>query len=124
MLPSSCVPYKHFASDDIEYCLEEAVEGRDPADIEADSTNKMGVHRVTIRGWLNQWSVSSAEVASVSSEKFSTTLTGGFKTIFRRLSARFQGKGFFKRIQPALCRDYPPMGLFRPLIKLSSSAQG
>lgn len=123
MLPSNCVPYKQFPAEDIEYCLGEAVEGRFPADIEGDVENKMGVHRFTILTWLNQWIISSAELASISSETFSGIISGSCKAVFRTLFSNYSGRGFFKRLQPDLCRNYPPMGIFRPLIKLSLSGQ-
>ena len=119
MLPSSCVPYKHFAADDVEYCLGEAVSGRSPAEIEGDSANVPGVHRSTIKRWWEEWIIGSAQLASVSSEKFSEFLSGGPKAIYQNLSDRYRGRKFFRSIQPDLCRAHPPMGVFRPLTVLS-----
>lgn len=120
MVPSSCVPYKHIPADDVESCLCEALKGRSPVEIEGDSSiNKWGMHRSTIRRHLAEWFVNSAMLASVSSEKFSMFLSGSPQTIFQKLSNMYHGSCFFRRIQPYLCQDYPPMGLLQSLIFLS-----
>jgi len=119
MLPSSCVPFKHFPAKDIQFCLEGAVCGRRAGDIEADKGNRMGVHRSTIHRWLLEWIVNSAQLASIAPEKLSGSLSGGFKGIYQKLSRRYRNEDFFRLFQPDLCRDYPSMGIFRPLILLS-----
>ncbi len=120
MVPSICVPYKHFRADDIEYCLGEAISGRSPAEIEADADNTMGVSQSTVKRWLGEWVANSALLASVSSEKLSGACQGDFRSIYQKLSRCCQSRPFIKDLQPDLCRDYPPMGIFRPLIVLLS----
>jgi len=117
MLPSSCVPYKHHPADEINEHLDQAVQGRSPHDIARHDSPRM--HESTIRRWLNEWIINSTYLASIASERFSSVLQGGPRAILQALSSRYQGKGFFRRLQPDLCRNYPPMGIFRPLIVLS-----
>lgn len=114
MLPSSCVPYKHHPADEINQHLDQAVrDGRSPHDIAQHDSPKM--HESTIRRWFKEWGMNSAYLASTASEKFSRILQGDFRGVYQALFH----KRSFREVQPDLCRDYPPMGLFRPLIGLS-----
>ncbi len=119
MLPSNCVPYKQFPADDIEYCLDEAVNGRRPAEIESDRGNRLGISRSTVKRWLGEWVANSALLISISSEKLSRVFQGGFRGIYQKLAQCYGSRPFIRNLQPDLCRDYPPMGIFRPLILLS-----
>jgi len=118
MLPSSCVPYKQYPADEVEYCMDTAVCGRRPVDIERDDGNQ-GASRGTIKRWLDEWIINSTHLASVASEKLSRIVSGGARAIYQALSGRYGGRAFFRALQPDLCRAYPPMGVFRPLIRLS-----
>ena len=114
MLPSSCVPYKHHPADEVNQHLDQAVQsGRNPHDIATHDSPKM--HESTIRRWVNEWKVNSAYLASIASEKFSRVFQGDFRVIYQTLFQRSR----FRDVQPDLCRNYPPMGIFRPLILLS-----
>jgi len=117
MLPSSCVPYKHHPADEISQILDQAVQGRSPHDIAKHDSPTM--HESTIRRWLKEWIVNSTCLASISAEKFSSVLQGGPIAIYQALSQRYQGCELFRGLQPDLCRNYPSMGIFRPLILLS-----
>lgn len=117
MLPSSCVPYKHHPADEINQHLDQAVRGRSPHDIARHDSPRM--HESTIRRWLKEWITNSSVLASVASEKLSTVFQGGFRGIYQRLSQDYFQERFFRDVQPDLCRAYPPMGIFRPLILLS-----
>lgn len=117
MLPSSCVPYKHYPADEINQHLGQAVQGRSPHDIAKHDAPTM--HESTIRCWLKEWIINSSYLASIASEKFSKVFQGGFRSIYQSLSQQYSREYSFRDIQPDLCREYPPVGVFRPLILLS-----
>ncbi len=117
MLPSSCVPYKHHPASEVEHCLDQCMSGRSPHVV--DREDRPGVHRSTMYRWLGQWRVNSSQVASVAAEKFSCVIQGCFRGIYRGIRQRYLSGSLLPVLQPDLCRAYPPLGVFRPLISLS-----
>jgi hypothetical protein len=117
MLPSSCVPYKHHAASEVEYCLDQCISGRSAHAV--DREDRRGVHRSTMYRWLGQWRVNSVQIASVAVEKFSCVIQGGFRGIYQGIRKKYSVRSLLAALQPDLCRGYPPVGVFRPLILLS-----
>jgi len=48
-------------------------------------------------------------------------LSGILQTVWRSLKAHVGAEGFLMRLQEALVRDHPPLGIFRTLIPLDNS---
>ena len=118
MLPSTCVPYKHHPASEIEHCLDQSMSSERSPHV-VDREDRRGVHRSTMYRWLSEWRVNSTQIASLANEKLSCLISGGFKRIYQALRRRYSSGDILAAVQSELCRDYPPMGVLRPLISLS-----
>ena len=114
IIPSSFVPYKHHPVSTIESALDSMVrQGRSGAVIERE----VGVHRITIHHWVKEFAGHCSVLATEGARRLGMApLSGSFKRVYRTFKQHYMGGQFFCRFQADLCRDFPPLGIFRPLI--------
>lgn len=123
MLPRCCVPFKQYPAVEIQPVLDEGnVSGRTVHEL--DRQDRPGVGRSTMYRWAGEWSGYSQLLGSMATEKFARVLLGSACVVYQRLRQWYSCSGsFLEHLQGDLCRRYPPMGVFRPLIDLSDSDQ-
>lgn len=121
LLPSSCVPYKHYPARDIEPVLS-AVNTSSRTVHEIDRRERPGISRSTMYNWAREWRLGSSRFASQGMEKLGMVLPDIASALYQKLRQGY-GEPLLRRLQADLCRSYPPLGIFRSLIRLSDSSQ-
>jgi hypothetical protein len=119
LLPTRCVPYKHYPARDIERVLSAVTTSLRTVHA-IDRRERPGISRSTMYNWAREWRLGSSLLASLGMEKIGVMLSGTASGIYQKLS-QWYGEPFLSRLQADLCRSFPPLGLFRPLIRLSDS---
>ena len=114
IIPSTCVPYKHHPVSTIEPALDGMViQGKSGAVIERE----VGVHRITIHHWVKEFAGQCSVLATEGARRLGIApLSGSFRAIYSTFRKRHPPGQFLCRFQAELCKDFPPLGIFRPLI--------
>lgn len=114
IIPATCVPYKHHPASTIEH----AIEGRLAQDTSGPAlTQQLWVCASTIGRWVKEFSGHLSVLATEGARRLEIRpLSGAPQQIYQKLKQHYGGDHFLCRFQVDLCRDFPPLGIFRPLI--------
>jgi len=115
IIPSSCVPYKHHPVSTIEPVLDgRLLEDKSGPQLEREHW----LYRSTVYRWVNEFSSHLGVLATEGSARLGITpLAGSLRQIYQGLKQHYSSfSGFLNPLQVDLCRNFPPLGIFRPLI--------
>jgi len=115
MIPSSCVPYKHYPVAIINPVIDGMiVHGKSGQFYESEK--RLGIHHSTTYRWYSEFCQHTSILATEGSRRLCLRpLSGAAKCIYQSLKSHFSGFGnqFFSALQPFLCSKPPPIGVFR-----------
>lgn len=117
MLPNTCVPYKQYPVTIMNPVLE-GMFLHDRSGRYYERTDPHGIHASTAHRWRNEFEQHSSTLATEAAHRIKiATLLGTGAGVYRQLKQHFanQCADFFRPLQLALCRKYPPLGIFRIL---------
>ena len=115
IIPSTCAPYKHHPISTIEAVLEgRLIQGESGLELE----RKHWVYRSTVYQWVKGFSAHLRVLATEGAKRLGIpSLTGSVRQIYQGLKEHYSSSlGFLTILQVDLCRNFPPLGIFRPLI--------
>jgi len=115
VIPSTCGPYKHHPISTIEPVLDGRLnQGKSGLELEREHW----VYRSTIYHWVKEFSGHLRVLATEGTVRLGIpSLTGSVRQIYQGLKQNYSSpKGFLTILQADLCRNFPPLGIFRPLI--------
>ena len=113
IIPSTCVPYKHYPASTIEPALDSMIgHGKSGAVVE----HEVWVHRSCICRWGREFRGHLRVLATEGARRLGIgPLSGSLKRIYQALKQHYMPGQFLCRFQADLCRGFPPLGIFRPL---------
>lgn len=111
MLPSRCVPYKHYPSSIVSRNMAAVLLKK--RSVRATARKFNDVHRTTIGRWLNQFASHCPQLVLTGFPRLGLkAVSSSAQQLYQALHDACNGE-FFSDVQPALCRQYPPLGIFR-----------
>jgi hypothetical protein len=115
LLPSFCVPFKRYGSAIVESCLD-AVLGVGQS--VRQWCDREGVtDRATAGSWIRQFGAVCGLLSTTGSERLGLRLSGlagsAAQRAWEALRRHAGSSAVLPCVQPALCVDLPPLGLFR-----------
>jgi hypothetical protein len=117
MLPSMCVPYKRYPVGIINPVLD-GMFLQDRSGHYYERIAPQGIHASTAHRWRNEFEQHSSTLATEAAHRLNiAALLGTGARVYRHLKKHFsdQYADFFGPLQLALCRRFPPLGIFRVL---------
>lgn len=112
VIPSTCVPHKHHVLSTIELALEAKL-----APCLAEPKAEIWVYPSTVGRWVKEFSGHLSVLATEGARRLGIKpLSGAPQQIYQRLKQHYGGGQFLRDFQINLCRAFPPLGIFRPLI--------
>ena len=115
MVPSTCIPYKHHPISTIEPALEgRLTQGKSGLELEREHW----VYRSTIYRWSKEFSGHLSVLATEGARRLGIKPLGGsIRQIYQRLKQHYSPSiSLLDPLQVDLCRTFPLLGIFRPLI--------
>lgn len=115
IIPSTCAPYKHHRISTIEPVLDgRLTQNKSGSELEREHW----VYRSTVYHWVKEFSAHLRVLATEGAERLGIpSLTGSVRQIYQELKQHYSSSmGFLNVLQVDLCRNFPPLGIFRPLI--------
>lgn len=115
MIPNHCVPYKHHPVSVINPPLDNMMLN-DQSTKDCESEMPPDIHRSTAYRWHQEFCQFSSILATEGARRLGiASISGTAKTVYQTIQAHFSTlqNQFFTAFQVALCRQPPPIGVFR-----------